>query len=232
MDHAARVVALHRYPVKSMTGQEVDALRLDARGVVGDRIWAVRTAAGRLGSGKTTRRFEAVDGVLRLRAGERAGAVVAVLPDGTTVRVDDPAAAEPLSRVLGRPVNFVPEGAVSHFDDGPVSLLGTASLAAVAERRGEPVDAVRFRPNVVLLTTVPFAEDEWVGRRVRIGTAVLAVAMTSVRCAMVDAETADLPAQPGNLVAVGRAHGAELGVIAAVVEPGTIRRGDVATVLD
>jgi hypothetical protein len=43
---------------------------------------------------------------------------------------------------------------------------------------------------------------------------------------MIDAATADLPAQQGNLLAIGRLNGAHLGVIASVVVPGTITAGD------
>ena len=36
-----RVTQLHRWPVKSMAGQPVDALRLDERGAAGDRAHAL-----------------------------------------------------------------------------------------------------------------------------------------------------------------------------------------------
>lgn len=60
---------------------------------------------------------------------------------------------------------------------------------------------------------------------------VLRVAMPSPRCVMVDMQTADLPAQPGNLKAVGRINDVLLGVVAAVSQPGTINIGDVAVPL-
>lgn len=132
-----------------------------------------------------------------------------------------------LSHHLGQPVHLVQETTVSHHDDGPVSLLGTASVAAVEAGAGRPVEPERFRPNVLFSTSRAYVEDDLVGRRVRLGTAVLTVTMTSPRCVMVDAETADLPAAPGVLRAVGRAHEACLGVIADVVQPGVVRVGDV-----
>ena len=58
------------------------------------------------------------------------------------------------------------------------------------------------------------------GRHLHIGTAVLRVGMASTRCVMVNAETADLPAQPGNLAAVGRLDDSRLGVVATVADPG------------
>lgn len=58
------ITALARYPVKSMGGEPCGRLSFDERGVVGDRVWAVRTADGGIGSGKTTRRFRRLVGLL------------------------------------------------------------------------------------------------------------------------------------------------------------------------
>src|SRR3954469_16006455 len=78
----ARVVSLHRYPVKSLLGEDLDAVELDERGVVGDRMWSVRTPDGKIGSGKTTRRFQAVPGLLQLRASSDGGRGRVGLPGG------------------------------------------------------------------------------------------------------------------------------------------------------
>lgn len=220
------VVALNRYPVKSLLGEELTAVDLDERGVVGDRAWSVRTAAGKLGSGKATRRFEAVVGLLDLRARSRVGHVEVTLPTGNRYDVTDPHAAEQLSRHIGQPLTFVPEADVSHFDDGPVSLIGLASVQALGDARGEPVDSARFRANIHVNTVEPFVEDEWIGRRLRIGHAVLDVVLASPRCVMINMKTADLPAQPGNLAAIGRLHDQCLEVIARVVTPGRVAVGD------
>ena len=231
MTQPTRVSSLYRFPVKSMTGERVDRLGLDERGCVGDRQWSVRTAAGKIGSGKNTRRFGAVPGLLEVRAELRDGRVVMTFPDGSSCHADDADAAEQLSRHVGQPVTLARESDVMHFDDGPVSLVGSASLDAVAAAAGADVEAVRFRANLVLDTAVPFVEDAWVGRTLRIGSAVLRVELTSRRCVMVDMATADLPAQPGNLLTVGQLNDTRLGVIAAVVSPGSVACGDVLTMV-
>jgi len=59
---------LWRYPVKSMRGERRERVWLDQRGVLGDRLYAVRDEAGKFGSGKTTRRFRRIDGLFRFRA--------------------------------------------------------------------------------------------------------------------------------------------------------------------
>jgi uncharacterized protein YcbX len=164
-----------------------------------------------------------------VRAQEREGGVLVTFPDGSRCAVECAEAADRLSRLVGQPVTFARESTVSHFDDGPISLIARASVAAVAEARGVPVDVRRFRANVLLDGLGAFGEEAWIGRRLRLGTAVLEVSAPSPRCVMVNAETADLPAQPGNLAAIGRLHDGKLGVVATVIRPGRIREGDALT---
>lgn len=227
-----RVASLHRYPVKSLLGEDLPSLDIDVRGVVGDRAWSVRTAKGKLGSGKSTTRFEAVLGLLHLRAAMTGGGVVVTLPSGETCDITTPQAADVVSRQIGQPLTFVREESVSHFDDGPISVIGLASVQALADARGEPVDPARFRANIRLETTTAFVEDEWIGRQVTIGSAVLEVVLPSPRCVMINMSSADLPEQPGNLAAIGRLHDQCLGVIARVVKPGRVSVGDVLSVGD
>src|SRR4051794_38412717 len=106
-----------RFPVKSMLGEQVDRLVVDERGCAGVRMWAVRTAEGQSGSGKSTRRFAKVPGLLDLRASERDGRIIITFPDGDGCAVEDPATVERLSRYLGRPVTLARETTVPHFDD-------------------------------------------------------------------------------------------------------------------
>ena len=209
-----------------MLGERLLELRLDERGAAGDRLWSVRTQQGKIGSGKNTRRFALVPDLQLARARQTGAGVVVALRDGTELEAGSDLLNERLSRLVGQPVTLAPESEVSHFDDGPVSLVARASVEAVAEHRGQPVDVARFRPNLVLDGVPAFAEETWIGRQLRLGTAVLLVEFASPRCVMVDSATADLPAQPGNLLAVGRLNDAELGVIASVVQPGIVHVGD------
>jgi uncharacterized protein len=212
-----------------MLGEDVASLELDSRGVVGDRSWSIRTAAAKIGSGKNTRRFAAVPRLLELRAASGPAGVRVTFPDGLTYAVEAPELADRLLHHCGQPLTLAKETDVSHFDDGPVSLIGMSSVDAVSSARGEPVDASRFRANIVLDTSDPFIEEKWIGSQLRLGDAVLEVTMGSPRCVMVDMATAEMPAQPGNLTTIGRLNEARLGVIARVVTPGRISVGDRVT---
>lgn len=221
-----RVAVLHRFPVKSMLGEQLEALDLDERGVVGDRIWSVRTAENKIGSGKNTRRFAALPGLLKLRSHTADAGVTVTLPTGEKLLTHEHASCDALSEFLGRPVSLACESDVSHFDDGPVSILGAASGSALADEVGGEVHPTRFRANILVEGLPPFAEDGLVGQQLRIGDVMLEVTMRSPRCVMIDMETADLPSQSGNLLATGRLNDACLGVVARVIESGSIRVGD------
>jgi uncharacterized protein len=95
------VSRLTRYPVKSMGGEHLEAAQVGSRGLSGDRSWAVYTADGGIGSGKTTRRFRRVDGLLEWSA-ELDGAVPMI---ESPVHVITSAALRGLGELLGGPVD-------------------------------------------------------------------------------------------------------------------------------
>lgn len=161
------VAELWRYSVKSLGGELLPEVRVSARGVGGDRRWAVRGADGKLGSGKTTRRFRRMPGLLGLSSvTEPDGSCSVVFPDGERLGVDDPATARRIGEVVGEPVTLAEEGPVHHLDAHPVHLLTTSAMAWVAARQpGRTIERRRFRPNVVVDVVAPGRpEDGWVGR--------------------------------------------------------------------
>ena len=54
LTQSGRLASLHRYPVKSMMGEELNAVRITPRGVFGDRAFALRDAeTGKVVSART-----------------------------------------------------------------------------------------------------------------------------------------------------------------------------------
>lgn len=224
-----RVAELWRYPVKSLGGERLDAVCCAGSGVEGDRRWAVVGADGKLGSGKTTRRFRRMPGLLTMSARIDAGAGWIAFPDGEELQVDDPAAARRVSEVVGEPVTIAQEGDVSHFDDAPVHLLSNASLAWLASRRSavQP-ERRRFRPNLVIDLDEPgSAEDAWIGRSVQVGAASLAIVGPTERCVMTTLAQPGLGFAPSILKTLTLERAACLGVYATVAGQGTISVDDV-----
>jgi uncharacterized protein YcbX len=162
------------------------------------------------------------------------------------------------SKVLGEPVRLVfaddpnrrqanPEfagpGVPMHFGDAyPLLLTTEASLAALNDliaagpRSDEgPLPMVRFRPNLVVAGSVPWAEDGW--RRIRVGAAEFRVVKGCDRCAIptTDDETAVRRKEPTYTLAQHRRWDGAVwfGMNLVPVTPGaTLRVGDQVEVLD
>jgi uncharacterized protein YcbX len=223
-----RVAALTRYPVKSVAGQELAVAHVGPRGVDGDRAWALYTEDGGIGSGKTTRRFRRVDGLLGLAATADGGAPVVTVPDGRSAVAGSPEADGLVSEVLGRPLRLAAETDVPHHDEAPVHVVTTAALRRVEQLLGAPVAVSRFRANVVVdVPGTGFPEDGWAGGLLELGDhVVLRPDGGMVRCRMVDlvgGGTAD----DRLLKLLGRERDTVFGVRALVERGGTVRVGDV-----
>ena len=224
------VAAIRRYPVKSMGGESLEHVELDARGLVGDRRYAVVDGDGKLSSGKDSRRFRRRDQVFSYAAGTSADGWVEVRLNGSTwVAGDDDLDAE-LSRAFGDPVRVLAEAEVPYFDDGPVSLVGTASLEWCRRELGVDADARRTRTNLVLETTEPFEEEGWTGRTLRIGSVELSVDRRLERCRMVDLAQDGVATTTPMLKALGASRDVCLAMLTDVSAPGHLKVGDVVTV--
>lgn len=114
MGDGVTVRQLWRFPVKSMGGAPVDAVRIDRRGVHADRLWAVRDLENDITA--SARRVPALLGCTARYVTEpgpdagpgRVPPVVVTFPDGTELDSDDPAIHDRLSELVGRPVRLTP----------------------------------------------------------------------------------------------------------------------------
>ena len=144
--------------------------------------------------------------------------------------------SDAISDLAGRNLRLVmPEHpAPDRQRGGAASLVSTASLGALAQALGvDGVDGRRFRMHFGIDGTEAHAEDGWLGKRVRIGDAVVVPQGNVGRCAVTtqnpDTGSPDLD----TLKALKRYRGdmettepLPFGVYAAVAEPGRVRVGD------
>jgi uncharacterized protein len=183
-----RVTELHRWPVKSMAGQPVDALRLDERGAAGDRAHALfdefKGAPRRLTARQAPRMLlwhASYDG--HEVAPDDVPEPILTAPDGRTFGWDDAELAPALEQDLGRPVALKRD--LGLMQDLNQSLLVTtqATLAAIERELGQ-LDLRRFRTNVhVVLDDAPaYAEEDWEGRELTIGEAAFRLLHPCERC--------------------------------------------------
>ena len=139
---------------------------------------------------------------------------------------------EPLPDLSGFPAELAeyssPLG--TYFDAYPLLFITTATLRHFSQIAPEHrFDIRRFRPNFVvdIGSDQPFAEREWLGRRVAIGNDAVARAQQECpRCIMVTHGFDDLPKDPKVLRAIVQEASGNLGIYADVGQPGTVRVGD------
>jgi uncharacterized protein YcbX len=229
------VRSLHRWPVKSLGGEEVDALRIDRRGAAGDRAQAVLGTFGGAQRRLTVRQAPRMLGWAAAYP-QAPGATLdpdapplpeVTAPDGRVFAWDDPALAAALRDDLGRPVALRRDLAL--MPDVPDSLLVTveASRAAVEEALGRAVDLRRFRPNVhVTLDAPAFAEARWEGRLLRVGEAELELLHPCERCAIPTRDPDTHEKWPELLRWLAAERDTLFGINARALSPATIRVGD------
>ncbi|SHM84917.1 hypothetical protein SAMN05216268_115118 [Streptomyces yunnanensis] len=152
------------------------------------------------------------------------------------MHMDAPERRRPVDQRYGRPGDMV-----SFADGYPLLLTTSASLDALNSliAQGDhaddgPLPMNRFRPNVVIDGTAPWAEDDW--RRVRIGGVEFQVAKPSGRCVVTttDQRTAERGKEPLRTLARHRRFGDQL-VFGQNLIPrgaGTLRVGDPFEILD
>ena len=117
------VASLFRYPVKSMLGEELNAIEVTDRGLLGDRAYAlVDSADGKAATAKNPRKWPALFGFrATFIEPPRAPPVRITLPDGGTVTSQQADLNQVLSEDDRRPVHAGP-GAQSQAEGAPQQL--------------------------------------------------------------------------------------------------------------
>jgi hypothetical protein len=226
-----RVVSLHRWPVKSLGGEEVSALELDRRGAAGDRAHALFDEFKGEPRRLTVRQVPRM--VLWHAAyGDRAVPLddppppAVTSPHGETFAWDDPALPTALSDDLGRPVTLRRDPAL--MQDLPDSLLITfgASHRKVEEALG-PLDPLRWRTNLhVEADADAFAEVGWEGAVLEVGDARLELLHPCERCVIPTRDPHTAEKRPDILRHLNAEHATLFGINARPLERSRVAVGD------
>jgi uncharacterized protein YcbX len=231
-----KVAQLWRWPVKSMAGERVQGLRIDGRGVGGDRTHAVlhehkgeikpltAREAPRLLAWQARYPLN-IDGGLDPA---RPPFAIVTGPDGRSFRWGDPRLRHALIADLGRPVELRRD--LAGMQDLGRSLLITtdATLQALGEELSGPIDLRRFRPNLHLELDVPaWAELDWEGRElVFAGGVRLRLLHPCERCAIPTRDPDTQVKWPRLLKHLKATHDQCFGINARVVTGGRIGAGE------
>ncbi len=250
-----RVVRISIAPVKSLGLVHPEEIELTPAGVVGDRRFWLVDSDGRLANGKGFPQLMRV----RPEWDERTRRLALRLPEGEvvegTVEPGEPFAAElygtphpsrvvpgpwreAISELAGEPLTLLwsERGAVDRGADrgGWASVVSRASLERLSEVAGvaDPIDGRQFRMLLEIDGVGAHEEDEWIGRRVRAGDAILAPLGDVGRCAVTtrNPETGEFAVDTLKALAAYRPDGVRerlpFGIFCDVVEAGHVRLGD------
>src|SRR5437773_3458226 len=260
MSVIGKVDSLWRYPVKSMRGEELDEAFASFSGIYGDRLFAFESSASPKGFPYLTAReqqrllqyrphFRHPDKAARpinLTEAASMGAnpvwanpselmVDVETPDGQTLAIDDPALIDMLRTNIDQKHQLTlmrSERAMT--DCRPVSVFSLQSARQLGEETGTPIDKRRFRANVYvdLPSAQGFAENEFVGKSLRIGPKVVVTVLErDARCVMITLDPDTGEKSPEILKKVAQAHDGMAGVYGACIVEGMLHKGDSVEVL-
>ena len=261
MSIIGKVDSLWRYPVKSMRGEELDEAFAGFAGIYGDRVFAFKSSASPKGFPYLTAREqnrllqyrpqfrypEKAARPINLTEAESMGAnpvsadpselmIDVETPNGKTIAIDDPDLIDMLRTDIDQKHQLTlmrSERALT--DCRPVSIFSLQSARQLAEETGKPIDKRRFRANVYvdLTSAQGFAENDFVGRSLRIGPKVIVTILErDARCVMITIDPDTTEKTPAILKKVAQAHEGMAGVYGAVMVEGMLHKGDSVEVLD
>jgi uncharacterized protein YcbX len=226
-----RVTQLWRYPVKAMRGEVLKSTHFGHGGIPFDRRFALiddTPESLRRGKQATARQIPAL---LGYAASVAEGSVVVQTPDGAVMDVTQPDTAERLARDTGLRLKLADEPGGANHDDADVLVINEASVRQFAAEWGQHIDVRRFRANVVIDGSAAFDEESWVGRKLRVGGAVLDVYSSCGRCVVTTLDPETLVSDPSFLRELAQRHRTIFGVYCAVSEPGDAGLGDECSLL-
>ena len=260
MSIIGKVDSLWRYPVKSMRGEEMEEMFAGYAGVYGDRLFAFVSDSSPKGfpyftgrnqprmicyrarfrhpvkaAAPSNRREAEETGAWPLPAGPQL-AVEVETADGKFLEIDDPALIDSLRDGIehsGTITLLRSDRAMT--DCAPLSLFSLQTVRELQRESGVPIDKRQFRANVYLdlPEIAAFAEDEFVGGSLRLGSKVIvSITKRDGRCMMITLNPDTTEKSPEVLKAVARKHEGKAGLYAAVLTEGLVRKGDPVALLD
>lgn len=246
---SATLAAIHRFPVKGLGPDTLAAAALQpGQALPDDRRYALAHGASKFDAqapawlpkahfAMLMRNAKLAELESRYEAQEQR---LTLLRNGTVMAegaLEDPAGRRILGDYLGNLLGDEARGGIDvvsapgvSFSDVPgewISLINTATCDAIADAAGQAVDPVRFRGNLLIEGLAAWAEFEWVGRDIVIGSARLKVRERIGRCAAteVDPRTGARDLRVPELLQQHFGH-CDCGIYMEVIEAGEIRPGD------
>ncbi|MGH9508971.1 MAG: MOSC domain-containing protein [Terriglobales bacterium] len=237
----ATIAQLSLYPIKSMAGVSVPEAHVGLDGILGDRQYAfvraeqaARNSFPWMTARESSRMLFYRPSFAQLPTSEKPEPAVRVrTPAGAECEPDDAGLREALASDLGQPL-FLLKSARGMFDCQHLSIFSLASMRALSEQAGCPIDQRQFRANLYIepASSQPFEEESWAHSLLEIGDQVLTgVTQRDPRCMMVNLNPETGTQDPRVLRAIAQKHQGQAGIYANVIRPGVIRVGDTIRII-
>lgn len=248
------VAGLWRYPIKSHGREALVSVDLcEGRTMPWDRHWAVTHEKSKFDATAPEwvmcRNF-----MIGALTPELAGLSAKLDPDTATVTLRHPTAGdltvrpdapEDVAQLISylsklcpadgpRPAGIakVPDRGITDTDYPTVSIMNAASHRTVSGRMGRTLESERWRGNIWLEGPAPWEEFEWIGKRLRIGSAVVEISEPIRRCKHTMSNPRTGKRDADTLGVLNECFGHQnFGVYATVVESGRVAMGDAYQVL-
>ncbi|CAG7645108.1 MOSC domain-containing protein [Paenibacillus allorhizosphaerae] len=230
------VIEINRYPVKSFAGERLDRCAVERYGLYGDRSYAFideqKEGWDRFITARTIPAMLAYKA--RLTGGQRENdspAVLVAAPDEREFTWNEELLKEMQthSRIKMSMMSYSGErnDDLMAVDTGEILIITDAALRKLEAQWGKPVDHRRFRANIVVaLADHSFGEDDWIGKRLSVGTAGLQVDAYCERCSMISIDPDTLERDHTLLKKVNEEMNLNFGVYASVTKTGEIQVGE------
>lgn len=249
-----RVASLYRYPIKGLSPERLDSVRIDEGGVMPfDRAYAIENGPGRFDPDQP-KHLPKINFLMLMRDERLAtlgthfdddSHVLTIKRQGKQVargdlrtRIGRQMIEQFLAAYMAASLRGAPHivSAPGHsFSDMPARCLHIVNLATVREVERvalRPVDPLRFRANVYLDGLEPWAEFNWLDHEIKIGELRLTVFHRTQRCEATNVDPASGTRDMAIPALLQRTWGhSDLGVYAKVAAGGVIATGDPVVML-
>lgn len=247
---SARVTAIYRYPVKGLSAEPMQSAALSAgKPLPFDRTWAIENGPGRFDpddpkpvpdisflilmrderlAALEARFEEETQRLILSRGGQRVASGQLTSPAGRQI-IEQFFAAFMAERLRGRP-KIVSAPGHSFMEGGRIHLINLSTLRELERVMARPIDPIRFRANIVIDGAEPWAELDWIGKKIAVGPIRLEVTERASRCAATNVNPATAMRDMDIPATIRRQwRHTDFGIYVEVVQGGELAVGDAVT---
>ena len=248
------LTAIYRYPVKGLSAELMDVVDLQPNEPLPwDRAFAIENGPGRFDPLRPTH-VPKISFLTLMRHADLATVTSRFDPQTSTLTISrdggevargslkTPAGRAIIAQffaeymkdsVRGPPRVVEAQGhLLSDSTEKSVHIVNLASVADLERIVAQPLDPIRFRPNLIITGAPAWSEFDWLGKTITIGDVAFEVFERTARCAATNVDPTsgrrdlDVPA----ILLRNRGH-SDMGVYATVKNAGRLKPGDAISLM-